>query len=121
MTRSGYAPRRAGSAIARPSALVAVRAERGTTDASPSRPGPVRLRLPQRTVSVSAWRRTLRALAAEFGCELSVTGKSHMVFRHPSGWFVFCSGSPSDRRALVNTRGLLRRAARRQDQSSAQG
>jgi len=61
-------------------------------------------------VSRSAvWRRDLERLAAEFGCDLKLAPGGHFRFRHPSGWFVTCSASPNDPKALRYVRSDLKR------------
>jgi len=61
---------------------------------------------------MTKWQRTLRALAKEHGCTLSGGGERHFQLRHPSGWSVVASSSPSDHRALVSVRRDLVRKAR---------
>jgi predicted RNA binding protein YcfA (HicA-like mRNA interferase family) len=48
--------------------------------------------------------------ASACGWQLVRTRKSHWLLRHPSGAVVVTSGTPSDQRALRNTRAQLRRA-----------
>ncbi len=66
-----------------------------------------------RTVNRAAWQREVRAIAAEFGCMVRVTGHNHLRLAHPSGWIVIASGSPSDIRASDNLRAELRRRSKR--------
>jgi len=61
----------------------------------------------------AAWQRAVRAIAAEYGCMVQVTGHNHLRLAHPSGWIVIASGSSSDTRAADNLRAELRRQARR--------
>lgn len=63
-------------------------------------------------MSNTAWRRALEQLATEFGCTLELTKGSHYVFKHPKGWQVYTSQSPSDRRAIQYVKADLRRKAR---------
>lgn len=58
------------------------------------------------------WERTLRALAAEFGCTVEQTKSHHWRLRHPSGWFVITSGTPGEGRGFGNMRALLKRKAK---------
>ena len=57
------------------------------------------------------WRKDIETLADEFGCVLDTTSRRHWVVRHPSGWFVFVSRTPSDPRALQYVRSDCRRKA----------
>ena len=62
--------------------------------------------------AAGSWRRDVEALAREHGCAVEEAPRGgHLVLRHPSGWSVFVSKSPSDWRALQNVRGDLRRKA----------
>lgn len=57
------------------------------------------------------WRRAIEELAEEFGATVEESRGDHLRIRHPSGWFLSVSKSPSDHRALANVRGDLRRKA----------
>lgn len=57
------------------------------------------------------WRKDVAALAKEYGCSFITDERRHWVLRHPSGWFVFVSRTPSDARALQYVRSDLRRKA----------
>lgn len=58
---------------------------------------------------MNRWERTLRALASEFGCSIEQTRSKHWCIRHPTGWRVIASGTPSDsRRTLANIRTMVR-------------
>ncbi len=48
----------------------------------------------------NTWRRAVREMAEKFGCTVEVTGGSHYMLKHPDGWRVYTSQSPSDFRAL---------------------
>lgn len=61
----------------------------------------------------AAWRRLVDQLAAEYGCAVKMTGASHLRLKHPSGWIVITSQTPSDKRAVRNLVAELRRHARR--------
>lgn len=60
-----------------------------------------------------SWRRVVDRLAADHGCRVSETGGKHLRLRHPDGWTVIASASPSDERAVGNLRADLRRASRK--------
>lgn len=62
-------------------------------------------------MSSAAWRREVDELAAEYGCTVERTDGNHLRLKHPSGWFVICSSSPSDPMALRYLRSDLRRKA----------
>lgn len=49
-------------------------------------------------------------LARAAGWTITQTGGGHLAWRPPNGRAVFCSSTPSDRRAMANTIGKLRRA-----------
>lgn len=62
-------------------------------------------------MSSAAWRRDVDRLAEEYGCTVERTEGNHLKLKHPSGWSVVCSSSPSDGRALRYLRSDLRRKA----------
>ena len=62
-------------------------------------------------MSSAAWLRQVGELAEEYGCAVERTEGNHLRLKHPDGWFVFCSSSPSDKRALRYLRSDLRRKA----------
>jgi len=62
-------------------------------------------------VNSARWRRSVKLEADRFGCKVEQTNGNHLVVRHPSGWFVYASLSPSDARALRYLRADLRRKA----------
>jgi hypothetical protein len=53
--------------------------------------------------------RMLERLAREQGWLVDRTAKNHVRFRSPSGCVVVTSGTPSDWRALLNFKSVLRR------------
>ncbi|HZJ67700.1 MAG TPA: hypothetical protein VFD36_29555 [Kofleriaceae bacterium] len=61
--------------------------------------------------ATSTWRRQVAELVHEFGATFEVT-TGHIKIRHPSGWSLTASSSPSDcSRAIKNLRADLRRKA----------
>jgi hypothetical protein len=62
-------------------------------------------------VTWRSWLAELTALAAAHGGTVERTRGGHVVVRLPNGATVYTSATPSDRRALLNTRADLRRAA----------
>ena len=61
---------------------------------------------------LAAWRRTVNALAAEFGATVEISRGDHLRIRLPNGAQVFTANTPSDRRARMNLRSDLRRVSR---------
>lgn len=57
------------------------------------------------------WRRDVDELAERYGCSVEETNGSHLKIVNPRGWFVFCSKSPSDPKALRYVESDLRRKA----------
>ncbi len=57
------------------------------------------------------WKREVTELAARYGCTVDSTNNQHLKIMHPEGWFVFCSLTPSDGRALRYVESDLRRKA----------
>lgn len=55
--------------------------------------------------------RDLFGLAEQFGCTVERTRSQHIRLRHPSGWFVITSFTPSCHRVFKNVRSSLRRKA----------
>lgn len=62
---------------------------------------------------MTAWLRTVTALAEEFGGKVAHTSGSHLAINLPNGGRVTVSMTASDHRALKNVRGDLRRESRR--------
>jgi hypothetical protein len=62
-------------------------------------------------VTTRAWRNALAELAREHGGTVEGTRGNHLAIVLPNGERVICSGTPSDWRALANTRANVRRAA----------
>lgn len=54
----------------------------------------------------------LNAAVRQYGCKVSVTGSSHLKITFPGGVIAFGPRTPSDRRAAVNFKAQLKRAAR---------
>ena len=54
--------------------------------------------------------RPLVTKAREAGCHIERTRKGHLLFVTPTGARVIAPGTPSDRRALLNTTAQLRRS-----------
>lgn len=57
--------------------------------------------------------RPAAAVARAAGWTITTTRNSHLAWRPPSGPTVYSSSTPSDRRAVANTLGKLRRAGLR--------
>ena len=64
-------------------------------------------------MTIEQWRRIVRDLAADAGAAVEHTKGGHLAIRHPDGWVVFCSSTPSEGyRAKLNVRSQIRRAQR---------
>lgn len=53
--------------------------------------------------------RTLAFAATIAGWSITVTGKTHLKWKSPTGAMVVTASTPSDRRTMLNVRGDLRR------------
>lgn len=62
--------------------------------------------------SRSEWHRKVVSLAARHGCTLGRTRGGHLVLRHPDGWRVVTSSTPSDDKAIRNVLADIRRYSR---------
>lgn len=60
----------------------------------------------------SEWRRHVNRIAAQHGCTVEPTRNGHLRIRHMNGRFTTVSGTPSDKRALLNVRADIRRLVR---------
>ena len=52
------------------------------------------------------------AYARQTGWTVQPTRGGHLKLQHPSGAFVFCAGTPGDRRAEANAIAMIRRVTR---------
>jgi len=55
------------------------------------------------------WKREVEELAIEFGCVLDDTNGKHYALKHPNGWTVYVSRTPSDGRVKQYVKSDLRR------------
>lgn len=42
----------------------------------------------------SEWRKHVKQIAAEYGCDVVLTGSGHLMLEHPSGWSVLTGSTP---------------------------
>lgn len=63
-------------------------------------------------MTLAAWRRIVERIAAREGARVVSTSGGHLKIVHPSGWYVFTSGTPGDWRVERNTESQIRRAKR---------